>query len=199
MRKVPLSSCLAIAGLLSACGNTREAKEPTLPSLHSEAEAILAMRAPRYSGTGDKADAIQFIKSDIGAWVVRRKHATDALISKYEAARSHASGPGVALMYADVARLLYDFSREFNDAGAASVPSAIRADSRSYDAYLGALAQAMVPELSRAIREAEECVAVAQASEVSTAVECQRTKHDAALLRGKASPSVPSLDGATRL
>jgi len=195
-----MSACLLVGGALFGCGSTLEAKAPTAQSLHSEAEAILALRAPRYTGSGEKADAIRFIKSEIAAWIVRRKAATYDLIAKYETVRAHApSGPNVAALYGDVAHLLYDLCREFIDAGVSSAGTALRANPTGYDAYLGALASAAVPELDRAITEAEKCVAAAQPSEATTLARCQAIRHDAALLRGRASPVVHGLDGATRL
>jgi hypothetical protein len=184
-----------------ACGGSIEAPESTTNTLHAETAKVLAIRAPRYTGTGSKADALQYINSDVKPWLVVRKTATQRLITRLEAAgTSPAPGrSGVALMHADIAKLLYSLSYEFIDAGDACTPVETRNDASAYHAYLGALVSATLPDLDRAIIEAQKCVETAQPSEDKAVNECQRIAHEAQVLRGKSGGALPSLDGATRL
>lgn len=191
---------LGVGGLSVACGPPTEAKAPVVEALRAEADRILAMRAPRYSGTGEKADALRFVKSDFSAWIAQRKAATDALVRRYEAARSGAGkGPGVAVLYGDVAELVLDFCREFVAAAAASTPRELRADAKLYESIVGALIAAVIPQLERATVEAETCIATAQPTETAAVVRCKKTKDDAVLLRGRATTPIQGLDAAIRL
>jgi len=45
--------------------------------LAAERDRILAMHAPRYSGSGEHLDTIRFLERDLGTWLTRRKHVTD--------------------------------------------------------------------------------------------------------------------------
>jgi hypothetical protein len=151
-------------------------------------------------GTGTQADALVFIDSDVRTWLAARKNATKTLIVRLEAARNEAA-PGsrdIALLHRDVANLLYSFSREFVDAGDACTPVSTRADASAYHAYLGALVATVVPDLDRAISEAQKCVETAQPSEMPVANGCRRIARDANLLKGKRGNTLPSLDDATR-
>jgi hypothetical protein len=190
---------LSLAGLAVSCGPMAESKTPTRSALRAEAEIVLAMRAPIYAGTGEKSDAPGFLKTEVRSWISRRKRATDALIGRYEVARSTAVRPGAAALYGDVAELLLDFCSEFIRAGAAGAPHSVRADPDLYQQYVAALTAATVPQLERTIREAETCLAVALPEEIPTIDACRKASRDASALKRKAPPGVRGLDGAVRL
>src|SRR5689334_3630315 len=109
-----------LLGLVLGCASTQPARSPAQGGLRAETDAVLALRAPTYAGTGEKDDALRFVKSEIGSWAERRRRLTDELIAKYEAARAGASGEGVAALYGDVAELLLDLCQEFLRSGIAA-------------------------------------------------------------------------------
>lgn len=185
----------------AACGASIQPPESAESALHAEAAKVLAVRAPRYTGSGTKADALAFINSDVRPWLAARKAATKSLIARLEAARTDMApgSPGVALLHADVANLLYSLSHEFVDAGDTCTPVATRDDAGAYRAYIGALVATTVPDLERAISEAQKCVATARPSELQVANGCQRIARDAEILKAKRGQTRPSLDDATRL
>jgi hypothetical protein len=189
--------CLSSA----ACSASVEPPETPANALHAEAAKVLAIHAPRYLGTGTKADALRFIRSDISSWFSVRKAATRTLVAKLEAASSGAApgSRGIALLHADAASLFYSLARESVDAAAAATPAEMRADAQVYQAYVGALVAATLPDLDRAIAEAQKCIETAQASELQVANECRHIAHEANTLKSRRGVTLPSLDGATRL
>jgi hypothetical protein len=89
----------------TACHASLEPAESAANSLHAETAKVLAIRAPRYTGTGTKADALQFINSEVRVWLTACKAATRTLIARLEAACADAApgSRGIAVLHADVA------------------------------------------------------------------------------------------------
>jgi len=188
----------AATALSFGCSSSTAAAPVTNP-LRGEQRRLLAMRAPRYSGTGERADTLRFVQSDLKAWIVERSRATDRLIEKYEAARAGAiAGTGKAVFFRDVAELQLEFSRELILAGTSAAPTDIRADPNAYRSYVGAIASVAEDRLERVVVEADTCADIAGSAQKDIASECARMKSDAGKLKAQASPVVRGLDGATR-
>ena len=199
LKAIVLWTSVGIGGFSIACSSSTSAVGSVRSPLRDEMQHVLEMRAPRYAGNGEKADALRFVKTDLIAWTVQRGDASDSLIKKYEIARSDASSTGRSAFFRDVATLQLDFCREFIMAGASAAPRSIRADPHLYDTYVGALAGVVETRLDQAIREADACMASAPRTESATAADCRKMRLEASKLREQVGPTVQALDGATPL
>lgn len=176
---------LLFSGLLLGCAGSQppvqasgggEAASVSNPD--GEVASILALRAPRYAGTGEKDDALRFVKEEMGAWVARRKAATQKLSLRYREELASDSDETVARNLHTMAELSLDFAREFIASGAGAVPSSIRADPETHRQFLQAFVDSAQSELSTARQAAGACLKRV-APESRLAHDCQQSQRAA--------------------
>jgi hypothetical protein len=82
-----------------------------------------------------------------------------------------------------------------------AAPTFMRKEPKLYETYVGALTAATVPQLERAVSEAEQCITAAHASEGKLASACRKARDESLALKRQASPTVTShsLDGVIRV
>lgn len=160
---------LILTILLAACASPTTAPTSTTANreattvaesdpLQSEKNRVLAMRAPRYLGSGDKDDALSFLNIEVKEWLSKRKTATQSLCDRYLAASSAASPDNAAASLRNVSQLQLDFAREFIAAGVSAIPSSIRSDAELVRAYRGALVDAARAQLDAARQATTACL-----------------------------------------
>lgn len=182
---------MVAAMLASACSAPTPA--PTSPSaaaapvsdsssdpLESEKARVLSMRAPRYSGSGDKDDALHFVNSELKAWIGERKRATEAVVQRYlERAAGDAATEQAAASFRSVAQLELDVAREFVAGGMSAMPKSFAADAELARAYRSALVDAAGAQLAAARKAAESCVQRAPAG-APVARDCEQLNREVA-------------------
>jgi hypothetical protein len=74
--------------------------------MKDEKQRVLAMRAPRYRGNGEKSESLAFMNNELADWVRHRKEVTDALVARYEQA-THQTDHGLewSELHRDMAEL----------------------------------------------------------------------------------------------
>jgi len=143
----------------SAAASGASSTDPSDHDVSSEEQAVLSMRPPEYSGSGEREDALRYLNSDMKEWVARRSKATDDLISKLEAKRaSVASKAEDARISRSVAKLQLALSRDFVTAGSRALPKSFERDADLRKAFLGALVDTVSDRLKSAQQQAALCI-----------------------------------------
>jgi hypothetical protein len=147
---------------------------PDQASLAAEKRRVLGLRAPRYSGSGEREDALRFVKGDLVQWIQRRAPATDAIIKRYEQGQDNAKSPArAAALSRDVAELQLDFCREFLSGGQSAMPPDIRNDVELRKAYTTGLVETVRDRLDLAARAATNCLEKAFEEDRELASRCK--------------------------
>ncbi len=148
-------------------------------SLVAEKRRVLGLRAPRYSGSGEREDALRFVKGDLVQWVKRRSTATNAIIKRYEQAQSNAESPArVATLSRDVAELQLEFCREYLSGGLSAMPTDIRTDAQLHSSYAMGLIESVRDRLDLAAQAATNCLEKAPEGERELASRCKAIRTD---------------------
>jgi hypothetical protein len=148
-------------------------------SLAAEKVRLLGMRAPRYSGSGEKDDVLRFVDGDLGSWIRRRKPATDAIIKKYEQARRGAKNASyAATLSSDIAELHVELCREFIAGGQSAMPPSVSGDAKLRKAYTTALVGAVFDRLKLAARAAADCLEQAPTGDRELVSRCKTIRTD---------------------
>ena len=153
-------------------------------SLAAEKRRVLGLRAPRYSGSGERDDAFRFMKGDFEQWIKRRVPATNAIIKRYEQAQSNAKSPARAARLAgDIAELHLEFCREWVSGGQSAMPLDIRNDTEHRKAFAMALVVSVGDHLDLAERWAANCLEKASDDDAELASRCRIIRTDVEAIR----------------
>jgi hypothetical protein len=172
-------SCFGVMGCSSV--------EPALLTpigIQGEKDRIMAMKGPRYSGSGEPNDRQRFLDVTVTEWARYRVHRTDRLRKRYEAAISESDAPSEkAELFRDMARLEWELCREFFEAHESAFLNADGDNGKSRRSYFAGVVSAMSDRLDLATRAAVECVENSKPTPTLTRAHCEKVEANVVALR----------------
>jgi hypothetical protein len=158
------------------CARSIEPSLLTPNALEGEKERILAMRAPRYSASGDAQDRRRFVEVDVQRWAGERARRTNRLIARYEVAISEADDQRKeAELFSNIARLEWTLCREFFEV-VESVMGVAPEDARPFRSKLVADVPGLKERLDTGTNAAVACMERSPPSPSVTRARCESTR-----------------------